>query len=115
MQISGQFRIGADMTGETRLIVRDVVEENERIVTGDVGAVVVPRVVVWVVTLLISLPGDACLFELRDQVVGRADMIYGRQFVVENAEVGAGFEPDIIRFARLQVVRRKVSDRKSVV
>ena len=108
LEVGGQFRIGADMFGEPPRIVRNVVEVNERIVVSDIGPVVHPRVVAGVVTLLIRPPGNAGIFQQRDQVLRRADVVGGRQIVVVDAEVRAGFEPEIIGFAFDEAGRREI-------
>src|SRR5205823_12519786 len=91
-QVGLQFGIGADMFDAPGLIGGDVVEEDERIVASDVGTLVIAGIVAQVEALLVCLPGDAGIFQERDQVVGRADVIAARVVVVKNAEVGPGFE-----------------------
>ena len=108
LQVRGQFPVGPDVIRAPGQVGCDVVEKDKWIVPDNVRIVVGQRAVAGIEIFLIALPGNARLFQHRDQMVGRAGVLDGRRLVVENSEVGSGLQPDVIRRARMQIGRREV-------
>ncbi len=93
------------MIGAVGDVGGDVVKINERIVPDRVGIGVGQRRVGPGDVFLIRLPRDAGVVEQGDEVVGVPEVIETRRVVVENAEAGARFQPEIIRFAGMEAGR----------
>ena len=68
LQVRCQFRIGSDMAAPARDVGGDIIEKDERIMPCDVRIVIQERVVGVVIIFLITLPGNARVFEQRDQM-----------------------------------------------
>jgi len=80
----------------------DVVEEHEGVVVDDIVAEIGQRAHGTARSLLVRAPGDAGPIEQRDQVLRRALVILQRVVVIEDAEVGARFEPQVVGLARVK-------------
>src|SRR5437867_7463590 len=98
LQVSRQFGVRANMVG-AKVKTAKIGEIDKWIMAGDVLAwvIVSHRTSIAGDALLIRSPGDACVSEEGDQVVGGS---YGRKAagstVSHNTKVSAGFEPKII-------------------
>lgn len=106
LQIGYQFRHRThmrDAVGRVGIIrIRDVVEIHERIVFRSVQIHRSEWAVRAADILLIGLPRNACVLQLRHQVRGRALVVGNRIVVIDDAEVGPGFAPKIIRQTGMQ-------------
>ena len=100
------------MAAPARDVGGDIIEKDKRIMPCDVRIVIQERVVGVVIIFLITLPGNARVFEQRDQMIGRADVMERRRTVIEDAEVSPRLQPDVVRLAGMQVGRSKVSLRQ---
>src|SRR5207237_8498701 len=97
-----------DVSGAKPRIACDVLEKDERIVLRRVQPMARDRTLVGRNAFLVSLPGNAGLAELRDEMVA-AQMVRGRVLVVADAEIGSGFEPEVVRLARVHAGRVEIS------
>src|SRR5207244_7773139 len=77
------------------------VEEHEGVVADDIVAEIGQRTHDTTRSLLVRAPGDAGRIEQRDEVLRRALVILLRVVVIEDAEVGARFEPQVVGLARM--------------
>ena len=111
-QIGRQLRVRPDVgdaVGGIRVVsVRNVVEIDKRIVLRSVVAHGGERAGSAGNILLVRLPGDAGVFELGHQVQRSALVIHAGIAVVENAEIIARLEPEIVGQAGMNTGRIEV-------
>ena len=97
-----------DVSGAKPGVACDVLEKDERIVLRRVQPMARDRTFVGRNAFLVSLPGNAGLAQLRDEMVA-VQMVRGRVLVVADAEIGSSFEPEVVRLARVHARRVEIS------
>lgn len=105
-EVASQFRVGTDMRDAISIVrvVRagDIIEIGEWIVADGVSADIRERDIGSADVFLVGLPRNASVIQQCDEMIRRRLMIHRGIIVVENAEIRAGLEPEIIRQAGMQ-------------
>src|SRR5207253_2165622 len=111
-QVGGQFREGSDVCYAVRRSgtqwIGHVVEVNERIVLGGIATDVAQRARGASNILLVCLPGDIGVLEQSHQMHRGALVSRRRGVIGRYAEIGPGFQPQVIGQARVDTGRIEV-------
>src|SRR5207253_1959959 len=111
-QVGGQFREGSDVCYAVRRSgtqwIGHVVEVNERIVLGGIATDVAQRARGASNILLVCLPGDVGVLEQSHQMHRGALMTRRRGVIGQYAEIGPGFQPQVVGQARVDTGRIEV-------
>src|SRR5207302_181358 len=111
-QVGGQFREGSDVGDAVRRSgtqgIGHVVEVNKRIVLGDIATDVAQRARGAINILIVCLPGDIGVLEQSHQM-HRSTLVSRRRGAIgQYAEIGPGFQPQVIGQARVDTGRIEV-------
>ena len=98
-QVAREFGVRANVIGAVERVEVDVVEIDVLIVISRIESGAGRRAIRAIDVFLIGLPGNAGVLELNDDVVRGPDMMRGRIVAVVDAEIRAGFEPEVLRQA----------------
>ena len=100
LQVGGELGVGADVgdaIGRVGVVgVGDVVEVDERIMLRSIRIDRRQQAVGAADVLLIGLPGNAGVLELCGEMAGGALMVRAGSIVIQDPEVGAGLEPEVV-------------------
>src|SRR5207302_2225413 len=111
-QVGGQFREGSDVGDAVRRSgtqgIGHVVEVNKRIVLGDIATDVAQRARGAINILIVCLPGDIGVLEQSHQM-HRSTLVSRRRGAIgQYAEIGPGFQPQVVGQARVDTGRIEV-------